>query len=127
MTEASFYKIFAVTLLVSVGISFLMVNWAPLSPFKDFAVITLFFFTAINLMVFYVGKFSANSSNKNLFTYFSMFVILFKLLASILLVVAYQKMINPITNNFIIIFAVLYLIHTVSEIIVLMRLSKMNI
>jgi len=127
MTDADFYRIFSLTLLVSIGATLMMISWAPLSAFSDFAVIALIFFTSINLMVYYVGKYTATNPNKNLFTYFSMFVILLKLLAALLLVIIYQKLVSPETNYFIIIFAVLYLIHTIAEVIMLMRLSKMNI
>ncbi len=124
MSQQEFFKHFIITILIAGGISALMVLWPPLSDFTDFAVIGMLFFSGLSYATFSIGKFLANQPNKMLFSYFTMFIILFKLIAAIGIVWGYKSMIDPPNKNYILIFIVHYLIFTILEVKVLMKLSK---
>lgn len=90
----------------------------------DFAVISFLFFGFLAWGVYELGVLSIASSNKMYFSYLSMGVVFVKMLAAIGLIAAYQVMIQPANKFYILIFAVHYVIFTVLEVQVLMKLAK---
>lgn len=127
MNQGEFFKQFIITILIAGGVSLLMLMWPPLSPFTDFTVIGLLFFSGLAYATYTFGKFLANHPNKLLFSYFTMFIILFKLVAAIGIVWGYKSMVDPPNKNYILIFIIHYLLYTILEVKVLMKLSKENI
>jgi hypothetical protein len=126
MSQRQFYKEFFITIAVAGLLTLGMLQWEPLKVFLDFAVICFIFFTGLTIGVYVLGDYLVKQSNKMLFTYFSMFVILFKLVAAILIVVGYDRLIVPPNKNYIIIFGVMYIVYSVFEVKILMQLSKVK-
>ncbi len=126
MTTPAFLRVFLPTVAVAVLMTFLLLLWQPLQGTEDFAVISMIFFVVLTVVIFYGGTWSAGHANKMMFSYFSMLVVLAKIIAAIGLMVIYQQLANPPTRNFVVLLGVHYLIFTVAEVIILMRLAKMK-
>lgn len=126
MSPRQFYKEFFITVAVAGLLSFGMLQWEPLKIYLDFTVICFVFFTGLTIGIYLLGDNLVRQSNKMLFTYFSMFVILFKLVAAILIVVGYDRLIKPPDKNYVIVFGIMYIIYSVFEVKILMQLSKVK-
>jgi len=126
MSQREFYKDFFITISIAGVITLLMMQWTPLKPYLDFAVICFSFFTALTLIVFIAGDALVKQSNKMLFSYFAMFIILFKLLAAIGIVWGYNSIIQPANKHYVILFIVLYFVFTIFEVKILTKLSKVK-
>lgn len=126
MSPRQFYKEFFITIAVAGLLSFGMLQWEPLKIYMDFAVICFIFFTGLTIAIYALGDYLVHQSNKMLFTYFSTFVILFKLVAAILIVVGYDRLIAPPDKNYVILFGIMYIVYSVFEVKILMQLSKVK-
>ena len=124
MPRPEFFKKYFITLDLAIILSVLMLIWTPLNPYKNFAVISFLFFAFLTWGVYELGVRSIASSNKMYFSYLSLGVVFVIMLAAIGLIAAYQFMIQPSNKFYIVIFAVHYIIFTVLEVQVLMRLAK---
>lgn len=126
MSPRQFYKEFFITIAAAGLLSFGLLQWEPLKIYLDFTVICFVFFAGLTIAIYVLGDYLVRQSNKMLFTYFSMFVILFKLVAAILIVVGYDRLIAPPDKNYIIVFGIMYIIFSVFEVKILMQLSKVK-
>lgn len=126
MTIPAFLRVFLPTLAIAVLMTLLLLQWQPLQGTEDFAVISLVFFVALTVAIYYAGLWSAGHANKMIFSYFSMLVVMAKIIAAIGLMVVYQQLVKPPTKNFVVLLGAHYLIFTVAEVIILMRLAKMK-
>lgn len=124
MSRPEFFKKYFITIGLALILTALMLMWTPLKPYMDFAVISFIFFAFLAWGVYELGIRSIASSNKMYFSYLSMGVVFVKMLAAIGLIAAYQVMIQPVNKFYILIFAVHYLIFTILEVQVLMKLAK---
>jgi hypothetical protein len=86
--------------------------------------LSLLFFTTISLAAYFFGLKAANSTNKNDFN--NVFIVLTtaKLLISLFLVWLYQIFTEPTTKLFILPFFLIYIIFTIFESYILIRLGK---
>lgn len=126
MNQREFYRDFFITLTIAGMATLLMLQWKPLSTYMDFGVICFTFFAALALLVYIAGDFLVKQSNKMLFSYFAMFIILFKLVAAIGIVWGYQSIIDPPNKHYVILFIVLYFVFTIFEVKILTKLSKVK-
>jgi hypothetical protein len=124
MPRPEFFKKYFISLGLAIILTILMLIWPPLSPYLDFAVISFLFFAFLAWGVYELGVRSIAGSNKMYFSYLSLGVVFVKMLAAIALIAAYQFMIQPANKFYIVIFAVHYIVFTVLEVQVLMRLAK---
>lgn len=124
MSRPEFFKKYFITLGLAIILSTLMLLWTPLMPYMDFAVLSFIFFGFLAWGVYELGVLSITSSNKMYFSYLSMGVVFVKMLAAIGLIAAYQVMLQPANKFYILIFAVHYVIFTILEVQVLMKLAK---
>ncbi|MGB0861505.1 MAG: hypothetical protein ACPG19_06385 [Saprospiraceae bacterium] len=102
-----------------------LLNYLPvLQAHQLLSWLSLLFFTIISLAAYFFGIHSANSSNKNDFN--NVFIILTttKLLLSLFLVWFYQIFTEPTTKLFILPFFLIYIIFTIFESYILIRLGK---
>jgi hypothetical protein len=124
MSQKEFLKICLLCLIGSQGLQATFSLIFPLYTHIRFAIFCLLFFTGVLIMSFYVGRALAKATLKTAFTGFAMGIILLKLLASIGIVVGYTYSMQPDNNYYVLIFALYYLIFTIGEVHILMRLSK---
>lgn len=85
------------------------------------------FFFLISVLMYLVGSNSARSNNKNQFTTVVMGFTFLKLMLSVLIVLAYDKIALPSGKLFILPFFGEYLIFTIFETYFMMRLGKTSI
>lgn len=126
MPRKQFYKGFFITFLIAGAINLLALQWTPLHPYMDIALIILLFFSGLSLLVYYLGDYLAKQKNKSLFTFHSMFLVLFKLVAAILIIWGYESIIQPTDKYYVLLFVLTYIIFTVFEVRVMMQLSKVK-
>lgn len=124
MSRPEFFKKYFITLGLAISLTVLMLMWTPLNSYQDFAIISLIFFAFLAWGVYELGLRSIASSNKMYFSYLSMGVVFVKMLAAIGLIATYQVTTQPPNKFYVIIFAVHYIIFTVLEVQVLMKLAK---
>jgi F0F1-type ATP synthase assembly protein I len=92
--------------------------------FAPFSWITLVFFTAFTLIAYFNVQEAAKSSNKHHFTNAFLGVTIVKLLFSAMLIVGYQVVMKPVSNKFVLPFFGVYLIYTIFETALLMKLGR---
>lgn len=124
MSGPEFFKKYFITLGLAILLTALMLLWTPLSPYRDFAMISFIFFAFLSWGVYELGIRSIASSNKMYFSYLSMGVVFVKMLAAIAIIAAYQVMMQPPNKFYVVIFGLHYIIFTILEVQVLMKLAK---
>lgn len=85
---------------------------------------TLVFFILFTLLAFWYGNMAARSSNKHQFTNAFMGLTMIKMLFSLMIVVGYFFLAKPSDKLFIVPFFGIYLIYTVFETALLMKLGR---
>lgn len=76
--------------------------------------------------MFLVGKITANSDNKGLFTGTILGFTFAKMLLSVIIVVGYAQLGNPPTKLFILPFFIVYLIFTIFETYIMMQIGQQS-
>ena len=79
---------------------------------------------ALTLAMFTVGRITAKSSNKSLFTGMVLGFTFGKIFLSIVVVIGYFKFGNPPSRLFILPFFIVYLIFTIFETYIMMQVGK---
>ncbi len=124
MTFPQFNKRLIIVTLGLIAISFIL-SW--LEPFQNtlgFSIATTLFFAGFTIGLFYLGTSTANSPNKNLFMGVAIGSIFLKLVLTILILYSYKVIFEPEGGNHVFLFLIIYLVYTVFETSVLMKLSK---
>jgi putative effector of murein hydrolase len=80
----------------------------------------------ITLLLFWIGRKLAGSSNKNSFTQFVMITVFAKMALTMAVLVAYLKMAEPTSKYFILPFFVVYLAFTIYETYMLMKAGRIK-
>lgn len=124
MTTTDFYKrligLSAILLIALIGLS-------RFSLFEDtltFSVVSLFIFILFTVFIFHLGAKSAESSNKNEFTGVAILAIFGKLVMVLAILFTYQSVVEPTSKMHVFPFLLIYLIFTIFETGVMMRLAK---
>lgn len=80
----------------------------------------------ITLLLFWVGRKLAGSSNRNAFTQFVMIALFAKMALTMAVLVAYLKLSEPASKYFILPFFVVYLAFTIYETYMLMNVGRIK-
>ncbi len=126
MAQGRFFILLAtISILATAGLFF--VNRAPaLQAYTDLAWISLAFFIMISILMYYAGYRAALSDNKYQFTNVIMGFTFGKMMLSALIILAYNKLMEPDSKFFILPFFGLYVIYTIFETYFLMKLGRMS-
>lgn len=124
-TNSFFFWLTLLTLILVSGLWFLH-SLKGFDYFFDFSMICLAFFIFLSLVMFFLGKWAAASSNKNLFTAIVIFFVFGKLVFSLIILLTYHKLVQPVNGKFLIPFFIIYLFYTVFETVFMMRLGKLE-
>ena len=95
-------------------------NDAPLSW------LSLFLFILLSILMYYIGKRSSTSENKNDFTNAVLGFTVWKMFLAILVIFRYSQLAQPADKLFIIPFFSIYLIYTIFETYFMMKLGRMK-
>lgn len=112
-----------VSLCTAIGL--FLLNLSPgFQVHAAFAWGTLVFFILFTLLAFWYGSMSARSNNKHQFTNAFMGLTMVKMLFSLMIVVGYFFLAKPTDKLFIVPFFGIYLIYTIFETTLLMKLGR---
>lgn len=127
MPNTTFYRQFMI-LVAATGVLLFFLN--QLSLFQSFTIfswICLAFFTLFTLFMFFIGKQTAQNRNKNLFTGAVLALTFGKIMLSFVVVFFYFKFGQPDSKAFLIPFFITYLVFTVYETYLMMKLGKQKV
>ena len=96
-------------------------GFAPHWPLSVAAIIA---YTLLSIVIYQWGKMTAAAANKRLFTQASLLIVIIKMTLSVAIVVIYQRLADPQSRYYILPFLLVYLIYTVYETWLLMRLGR---
>lgn len=91
-----------------------------------FPLVGLTFFFLFSVLIFYMGKKTAMSADKNRFTSVVMSMIFLKLLMTILIVIGYDRIIGKLSLAHILSFLVSYLFFTIYEVFFMSKLARLT-
>ena len=124
MSSKSFYTFLTLTILLTVSLLFLcFFLFPPLSAYAKLGWASLVLFINITFLMFFLGKRAIISPNKMLFSNLSMGFIFFKMVMSLMIIVAFKKMTHPASNLFIVPFFIVYLTFTIFETYLMLKLT----
>ncbi len=109
--------------LTVLGLTAAQQHWPVLQKYTTLSWIGLAFFISLTLIAFYLGKMTAQSPNLMLFTNMTIGLIFGKMMLSVLIVLAYAHEIKPKDKVFLVPFFSIYLIYTIFETWMLIKLS----
>jgi hypothetical protein len=125
MSSKTFYKLLVSVSLLTVAILFLLSQFFPvLKSYSDLGWLSFILFFTITIMMFFFGKQAIDSPSKMMFSNVSMAFLLMKMLLSIMILVLYKKLAHPASNTFIVPFFIVYLIFTIFETYVMLKLTR---
>lgn len=93
---------------------------------SGFMILSLVVFTVINIIAYYLGIRAALSSNKSRFIQLIMVLIVVKMFIAVAMVVGYVKMGQPASKLFVLPFLILYVIFTIFEVWILLKIARIN-
>lgn len=121
-----FFQLFILSALVALGLYFL--NQLPqLQADAPLSWISLVGFIGLSVFMYYTGKRSAKSENKNDFTNVVLGFTIGKMFMAILVVYAYLQLAQPEGKVFILPFFGIYFIFTAFETFFMMKLGKSKV
>jgi len=123
----SFIK-FSIGLLLVIGGSLLITmafNRNPdYEPHLKFYILSISFFTLLSVLYYIIAILTVHSKNLYLFTRYSMFISLFKIIAAGGIIIFYQRKFLPSNIYYVIPFFCFYLLFTAFELISISRLNS---
>ena len=126
MAQGRFFLLLAIITLLAAGGVFLLSRQPALQAYSDLSWISLFFFVGISIVMYYAGFRAALSDNKYQFTNVVMGFTFGKMMLSVLIILAYNKLMEPASKFFILPFFGLYVLYTIFETYFLMKLGRMT-
>ena len=94
------------------------------APHWPLSVAAIGIYTLLSVVIYQWGKMTAAAANKQLFTQASLLIVIIKMTLSVAIVVVYQRVADPQSRYYVLPFLLIYLIYTVYETWLLMRLGK---
>jgi len=126
MKENKFFTLLLITIAISIGITTGFNSIESYKIYFNFILSSIGMFVFLSLLIFFLAKRAAMSSNKYLFIYLIMFNIIFKVLASVVLIVMYNNFYYPPDRMFLMPFMFIYLLFTIFETIVMSAQAKLK-
>lgn len=124
MTPGQFYKGLIILILGCFSLTAVSYFIPSLSSHTYFAIITIAGFSILSLVVYYAGNILADSKNKYLYNNLIVINLMLKIVLSILCIVAYVQLANPVNNLFIILFFLIYILFTIFEVYFMTKQAK---
>jgi hypothetical protein len=125
MSSKFFFLSLTLTAFITVGILFTSSFFIPsLTNYANLGWISLILFMNITFLMFILGQKTINSPNKMLFSNVSMGFVLFKMLFSLMIVIAYKKITHPTSNLFIVPFFIVYITFTILETYLMIKITR---
>ncbi len=126
MNNRIFYTQLAILILFSISWIGVAALIPILSPYTYIGATYFLFFALFVWIAFFLGKKSLVSNNKNSFTSLVMVLIFAKLVFSLIIIVAYDKIAMPQNSYHVIHFLIFYLLYSFFEFRVLYQLSNQD-
>ena len=115
-------------LSLGIGVGFIFLNRIPqLQAHAGLSWLSLSLFVGLSLLMFYVGKRTALSENKNDFTNVVLGFTVGKMFLSILVIYLYFRLAQPEGKWFILPFFIVYFLFTAFETYFMMKLGKTKV
>lgn len=127
MTNKTFFLQLLGVIAFTVAVLFALFQMPSMVPYQLLGWISLGVFVFLTLLMFFVGRSSANHKNKNNFTNTVLMFTMGKMLLAIMVVYAYLQLAAPTDKFFIVPFFAVYFIFTAFETYVMMRLGKAGV
>ncbi len=124
MTPKTFYTQLAVVSGIVAIILALVHSHELIGPHQSFSWINCGFFIAFCIIIYYAMAASTKSEDKSLFGKLFLLSIFFKMLLCILIVIAYEVIVDPEDQYFIFPFGIIYLCFTSFEVYFVTKLAK---
>lgn len=124
MQAHSFFILLAGVTLLAVLALFGLHSFERLQPHTPLSWISLGLFVLLTVAMYYAGSRALRSKNKNDFTNVVMGFTMGKMFLAIAIVFGYLKLVEPTDKLFILPFFTVYLIYTVVEVYLMMKLSR---
>ena len=125
MSYRSFFALLSgLTVLTAVLLFLLHQTVDALEAHQSLSWISLAFFVALSILMFYTGKVTAASENKNLFTSAVLGFVFGKMALSLLIVIVYTREVQPESKYFVLPFFLVYILYTIFETWYLIRLGR---
>lgn len=126
MTVKAFYLQLAIVTLIAAATAFGINTFPQFADVQPIAWISLGIFVLLSVVMYYAGRKAAFSDNKHDFTNVSLGVTIGKIFIAILFILGYNQLMQPDSRFFIIPFFLMYLIYTIFETYIMMKLGRLN-
>jgi heme A synthase len=127
MEPKTFYTQLLVLSLVVAAVVFFLNRVPKLQADAPLSWLSLFLFIALSALMFFIGKRTAKSENKNDFTNVVLGFTIGKMFLSIMVIYAYMMLMEPEGKFFIIPFFIVYFMFTAFETYFMMKLGKTKV
>ena len=126
MTAKVFYLQLAIVTLLATAVAFGINTFPQFAEVRPIAWISLGIFVLLSMVIFYAGRKAAFSENKNDFTNVFLGITIGKIFIAIIFILGYNQLMEPDSRFFIIPFFLMYLIYTIFETYIMMKLGRLN-
>lgn len=126
MTAKAFYLQLALVTLIAAATAYGINTFPQFADVQPIAWISLAIFVLLSVVMYYAGRKAAFSDNKHDFTNVSLGVTIGKIFIAILFILGYNQLMQPDSRFFIIPFFLMYLIYTIFETYIMMKLGRLN-
>lgn len=126
MTAKAFYLQLALVTLIAAATAYGINTFPQFADVQPIAWISLAIFVLLSVVMYYAGRRAAFSDNKHDFTNVSLGVTIGKIFIAILFILGYNQLMQPDSRFFIIPFFLMYLIYTIFETYIMMKLGRLN-
>lgn len=125
MQARQFLMILCIISVITVIVFLIVHQFIPaLQTHASFAYVTISMFVLFCLVAFVLSKKAIKSANKYRFIHILLMIIMGKMFLSLVMVLAYVKLFNPLDKLFVIPFFLIYLVYTAFEIYFLEKVAK---
>lgn len=126
MSAQVFYRQLGIVALLTAAALWLLSGVPLFAGHQPLYWATFGVYLVITLLLFWIGRKLAGSSNRNSFTQFVMITVFAKMALTMAVLVAYLKMAEPGSKYFILPFFVVYLAFTIYETYMLMKVGRIK-
>ena len=125
MTFQRFLMLLGITIACSVLLNFsLTFLVSKLHYYNSMGFWSIFLFSLISFVLFFLGQQAAKSTNKLLFNNVIMASVFLKMMAAVVILLVYKKVNHPESNVFLIPFFIAYFFFSIFETYFMVKLSK---
>jgi hypothetical protein len=126
MSVQAFFAQLAIVTLLAAAAAYGINTFPQFAGVQPIAWISLGIFVLLSVVMFYAGRNAAFSENKHSFTNVSLGVTIGNIFIAILFILGYDQLMQPESRFFIIPFFLMYLIYTIFETYIMMKLGQLG-